>query len=362
MNLTTIKNQFNYIFGERKWLLHLIYWAIISIVFLYQLKNATSPVEVDYKTVVLLGSSRFLVMLLLSYSFSFFVMPLYHHKNKFVFWSSLLLVMTFWFAIQILMIKWIGTHYMASPQLPDLTLMVLAKRQIFTYTVLFCFFIAFYYFLDIYARQKQIQLLERFKTEKIALESSFLKSQINPHFLFNTLNNIYALSLKKSEQTAVIIDRLESLLHYMLFECKADRVSLSDEFNFTGSYIALEKLRHREEQCQVTVNITGDINTQQIAPLLLINFLENAFKHGTKMTFGKSWIKMEVNVNEQSMHFNLQNSKPLQLSLNRQESEYKGGIGLKNVKRRLEILYPDKHQLHVTQKKDRFEVDLMIDF
>lgn len=236
------------------------------------------------------------------------------------------------------------------------------KDQSFTFVILFTFFIAFYYFRDIFVRQREIQLLAKFKTEKIALESSFLKSQVNPHFLFNTLNNIYALSLKKSEQTPVIIERLESLLHYMLYECKADFVRLSDEFTFTNSYIALEKLRHREDQCVVTVNINGEVNIQRIAPLLLINFLENAFKHGTKTSFGKSWINMEVTVAHHSMHFVLQNSKPLQILIRQPNAEYTGGIGLKNVKRRLEILYPGKHSLQIKDLKDRFEVDLTVNF
>jgi len=269
----------------------------------------------------------------------------------------------FWYALQIFFIKELLLYFPQISGLPEMQITALISRYSFNFVVLFAFFIAFYYFMDIYERQRELQLLAKFKTEKIALESSFLKSQVNPHFLFNTLNNIYALSLKKSGQTPVIIDRLESLLHYMLYDCKADMVLLADEFTFTDSYIALEKLRHRDDRCIVTVNVEGNVANQYIAPLLLINFLENAFKHGTKTSFGKSWITMNVSVNKDFMHFNLQNSKPLMISGNKQPiDEYRGGIGLKNVKRRLEILYPEKHKLSISNIKDRFEVDLVLSF
>jgi two-component system LytT family sensor kinase len=150
------------------------------------------------------------------------------------------------------------------------------------------------------------------------------------------------------------------LLHYMLYECKVDLVPLQNEFTFTDSYIALEKLRHKEDQCTVTVEIKGDVGHKKIAPLLLINFLENAFKHGTKSSFGKSWINLDIDINDDTIHFRLQNSKPFNM-VGQAISEYKGGIGLANVKRRLEILYPQRHQLAITNLKDRFEVDLSIE-
>ena len=361
MNSTTFKNQFASYFKGYTWLYHLLFWVVISIILFYTLISSANALKYPLERSILAGSTRLLTVFLLSYTFSFFVMPVYH-QTKFAFWWKTVFLMIIGYAIQIAGLQVVNLYYPISGQAVDMSIWGMTQRYLFTYIALFGTFIAFCYFLDIYERQRQIQLLSQFKTEKIALESSFLKSQVNPHFLFNTLNNIYALSLKKSDQTPVIIDRLESLLHYMLYECKADTVLLADEFTFTNSYIALEKLRHREDQCVVNVNITGEVNQQYIAPLLLINFIENAFKHGTKTSFGKSWINMAVSVNAESMHFNLQNSKPLHISNNQPISEYKGGIGLKNVKRRLEILYPGQHELEVKNMKDRFEVDLMIDF
>jgi len=361
--LSGIKHQFDLTFKGSRWILHVLYWCLLSFLFAYQVKSAQAINSYPFQYVIISSIIRFSILILTSYTFLFIVIPLYKSSRLLIFWMSMLVMMAGYFTLEIALLKLGTIPYPTISALHDMEIWELAKRHNLNYWAFFGFFIAFYYFLNIYDRQREIQMLAKFKTEKIALESSFLKSQVNPHFLFNTLNNIYALSLKKSEQTPIIIERLESLLHYMLHECKADMVPLTDEFTFTNSYIALEKLRHREEQCVVQVDITGDTENLYIAPLLLINFLENAFKHGTKTSFGKSWINMLVQVTPEFMHFNLQNSKPL-LIAGRQNviSEYKGGIGLKNVKRRLQILYPGKHDLTITERKDRFEVDLIVNF
>lgn len=360
---SALKEHFKLTFANYRWLLHLIFWTIVigisiqSLISINFFHNPKFPQPFSTQSYLVSVAC----MLLLCYTFLLFIVPLYGKFKGYVFWVAFTINIIFWYGLDVLIVKMIGMGIPIINSRPDFTYMNLLDRFMTSFLFLFSFFIAFYYFVDIYDRQKGIKRLAQFKTQKIALESSFLKSQINPHFLFNTLNNIYALSLKQSPQTPVIIDRLESLLHYMLYECKADLVPLENEFVFTNSYIALEKLRHKEDQCKVTIQINGDTEHHQIAPLLLINFLENAFKHGTKTSFGKSWINMEINISKKSLHFNLQNSKP-QKPANQVISEYTGGIGLKNVKRRLEILYPKRHQLVINNAADYFEVDLSINF
>ncbi|RZM29610.1 MAG: GHKL domain-containing protein [Pedobacter sp.] len=358
----TIKNQISSVFKGKKWRLHVIYWTLLALIFFFQYRSVAMAKTIPTIYAIDISITRFITLIILCYTFLFFVLPLYRPSKLIYFWISLISLVILADCLQVILAKLVLTQFPTLNVMPGMDFMSLLAKYSFVLIALFCFFIAAFYFQDIYDRQREIQLLAKFKTEKIALESSFLKSQVNPHFLFNTLNNIYALSLKKSDQTAVIIERLESLLQYMLFECKADLVLLSQEFTFTNSYIALEKLRHRDDQCTVTMNITGEDTGQYIAPLLLINFLENAFKHGTKASFGKSWINMDIQIHPGGLHFLLQNSKPLQVSLTQPISEYTGGIGLKNVKRRLEILYPGKHTLSISEKKDRFEVDLTLSF
>lgn len=362
--LLEYKTEFYANFKNYRAILHLLYWIICAVVFYFLYKSSVDAkighlppayIAVHYLL-------RYVVSLALCYSFLYLVVPLNKGKNRSKFWIAFIVLLSFWYLVLIVGFRVNVSLHPELKTFPTDRLTALWRPNLLPYIFMFAFFIAIYYFVDIYDRQKEIQKLQHFKTEKIALESRFLKSQINPHFLFNTLNNIYALSLKKSGQTSVIIDRLESLLHYMLYECKEDLVPLSNEFIFTQSYIDLEKLRHREERCEVKVNITGDAEKKMIAPLLLINFLENAFKHGTKTSFGKSWIYMDINVEPKKMHFVLKNSKPSQPALYQGISEYKGGIGLKNVKRRLEILYPKKHILTINDNQDYFEVCLELTF
>ncbi|WP_158800237.1 sensor histidine kinase [Pedobacter sp. L105] len=362
MNGSQLNTQIKAIFKGYGWVLHTAYWSIVLILYYSSVQSLSKAGLYPPNFLVYSYAVRLSCLFFLCYSFLLFLIPLYKSANQFYFWLTLIGLVIFWDLAHISLVALIAHNFPSIHRQPDGTFYGIMKNQGFMFACFFAFFIAFYYFQDIFIRQRELQMLIKFKTEKIALESSFLKSQINPHFLFNTLNNIYALSLKKSKQTPVIIERLESLLHYMLYECKADLVPLADEFTFTNSYIDLEKLRHREEQCVVTVAIKGEVGNQHIAPLLLINFLENAFKHGTKTTYGNSWIDMKVTVYQQSLHFELQNSKPLLTSVLQPNIEYNGGIGLKNVRRRLEILYPGKHKLVITDQKDRFGVDLRVNF
>lgn len=357
------KQHFSQTFSNYRWLLHFLFWTLfIGLTLVVASKSGLFNNPKYPKPFPVVFVSTFcLVMFLQSYTFLLFIIPLNKKEKKYMFWLGLPLVYSSWFLINLSIIKLVINTIPVLNARADLGFQVLVGKHFMPYIFISAVFIAFYYFIDIYDRQKEIQRLEGFKSEKIELESRFLKSQVNPHFLFNTLNNIYALSLKKSERTPVIIERLESLLHYMLYECKEDLVDLDEEFTFTNSYIALEKLRHNEEQCTITTSITGDTKGRKIAPLLLINFLENAFKHGTKTSFGKSWINMEIELKKKELHFKLQNSKPEYV---RQHgfSEYQGGIGLKNVKRRLEILYPKRHKLSINNAPDYFEIYLILNF
>ena len=348
-------------FSNYRWVLHLVFWGGLFAAYQLSFPSNEYIVKMGYTKNLLVTSFviRFTTFIGVSYSFLFVVVPSFKNPENRSYWLLLIGVILSWYLLQTILLTTVLSSADSSKAGVDNSFTSIFSRHYSNYLIVLCIFIAFYYFVDIYDQQKGLKQLEQYKTEKISLESSFLKSQVNPHFLFNTLNNIYALSMKKSTETKVIIERLESLLHYMLFECKADLVPLENEFTFTDSYIALEKLRHKEDQCTVTVEITGDASHKKIAPLLLINFLENAFKHGTKTSFGKSWINLEIDIADDQIHFRLQNSKPFN-AVGQAISDYKGGIGLKNVQRRLEILYPQRHVLTINNLKDRFEVDLSI--
>jgi len=192
--------------------------------------------------------------------------------------------------------------------------------------------------------------------EKLSAELDFLKAQLNPHFLFNILNMAFSSATSHGdERTADMIEKLSSLMRYMLYESNVDKIELSKEVEYIENYINLQKLRLSADlPVNINFSIKGDIHKNKIAPLILIPFVENAFKYGVK--FGKkSKISIELKNNPNDFQFIIEN--PIHNSLNNLEKN--SGLGLKNVKKRLSIIYPDKHTLNIT-KNNRFSVHLKI--
>ncbi len=194
---------------------------------------------------------------------------------------------------------------------------------------------------------------------KLEAELKFLKAQIHPHFLFNTLNNLYALTLKKSDRAPEVVLRLSELVNYMLYEASASGVPLSKEIETIHNYIALERIRYRDN-LDIYFQTSGDIGQAQIAPLLLLPFVENSFKHGVSDEVADKWISLNLNLNFPHLVFKVENSRS-RPNGERREKDYAGGIGLKNVKRRLELLYPDRYELKIKEEPDSYFISLSID-
>ncbi|HRI01962.1 MAG TPA: histidine kinase [Saprospiraceae bacterium] len=196
------------------------------------------------------------------------------------------------------------------------------------------------------------------ETKTIESELQFLKNQINPHFLFNTLNNLYALTLKKSELAPEIILKLSDMMRYMLYECNENSVLLSKEIHYIQNYIELEKIR-LSKHTEIELEIIGDISNVKIAPLLIIPFIENCFKHGVKLSQDPSYIHILVRLDENSLKLDIKNSKSAQIPSLRSHKTF-GGIGLANVRKRLEFLYPKLHELIITDNPEQYHVHLFL--
>ncbi|MEM6967585.1 MAG: histidine kinase [Bacteroidota bacterium] len=196
------------------------------------------------------------------------------------------------------------------------------------------------------------------QTQTMQSELRFLKSQINPHFLFNTLNNLYALTLKKSDKAPEIVIKLSEMMRYMLYECNEKRVPLQKEVNYIQNYLDLERLR-QGKNVDINFRVVGQVFDQQIAPLMFIPFLENSFKHGLNTQISHGFVDITMNVNQQHVHFHIENSKAE--SLPTQTHKRSGGIGLVNVKRRLNIIYPNQHDLTIHDNPKTYAVDLDLD-
>lgn len=203
------------------------------------------------------------------------------------------------------------------------------------------------------------QLTERqeLQTQTMQSELRFLKSQINPHFLFNTLNNLYALTLKKSDKAPDIVIKLSEMMRYMLYECNEKQVPLYKEVNYLRNYLDLEALR-QHDNIRIDFNVEGQVGDQQIAPLLFIPFLENSFKHGLNTQLVGGFVDIHLAVTNTAVNFSISNSKGQ--AIVRPDGRPSGGIGLENVRRRLNLLYPDRHKLVVSNTPNTFEVRLHI--
>ena len=190
--------------------------------------------------------------------------------------------------------------------------------------------------------------------EKVISELQLLKAQVHPHFLFNTLNNIYSFSLENSGKTPGMILKLSSLLNYMLYECKSEEVLLEKEIEVMKNYIDLEKERYGDS-LDISINIEGEIMDKFIAPLLMLPFLENAFKHGTSEQLDKIWLSIDMTVHKHTLRCKIANSK------NETVPFRDKGIGIQNVKKRLQLLYPGKHELKIADEGIFFVVALQLD-
>lgn len=186
-------------------------------------------------------------------------------------------------------------------------------------------------------------------------ELQLLKAQIHPHFLFNTLNNIYSFNLNKSPQTAGLVIKLSDTLKYMINDCQAELVPVEKEIKMIQDYMGLEKVRYGERLTMDT-EINGDYQNQLIAPLLLIPFVENCFKHGTSKMLEHPWLKMHILIQIGTLHFKISNSNP---PIHVPSTGVKG-IGLKNVQKRLQLLYPGEHHLEINADEHFYHVELRV--
>ncbi|NIJ44743.1 sensor histidine kinase YesM [Wenyingzhuangia heitensis] len=203
--------------------------------------------------------------------------------------------------------------------------------------------------MEWYKKEKERVLIA---SQKVTSELSFLRTQLNPHFLFNTLNSIYSLANKKSDDTTTAIVTLSELMRYMIYEVNEELVPLKKETAYIQNYIDLHLLRLKDSS-GIRVNIIGDLN-YKIEPLLLISFIENAFKYGTDFK-GNTDIQIKISVVDSVLHLYVHNT----LSIQNKKSE-NSGIGLNNIKNRLNLLYPKNHELTITQDKNSFKVYLSL--
>lgn len=201
-------------------------------------------------------------------------------------------------------------------------------------------------------RAREIDLMH----QNIEFEMKFLKSQINPHFLFNAMNNIYALSVIKSERTPEMILKLSDMLRFTLYESESKKVKVGREVDYIVNYIEFQKIKMDSEP-NIKVDISNCNKELMIEPMLLIPFIENSFKHGNIDNTKKGWLQVEIKTLGPMLIFQVANSLPA-ITINK---DIVGGIGVENVRKRLDMLYPNRYELNINTTETEFRVFMQID-
>ncbi len=333
-------------------LAHLLFWVLYVMFYTVQyILFSDSP---GFLSVVGRLSMSVWIDIAATYFTVYFLIPRFLLKKRYVSFSIAFLVS----AIVMVLAQRVLLYYISYP--------MFSPRYVENYS--FWNFNPFYSFINIYtvvsvfAGFKLLKFWYRTQQQKEELEKqnriselALLKAQVSPHFLFNTLNNIDALISRDSGSASDAVIKLSEILRYMLYEAETDRVSLEKEVFYLRSYIALQSMRLRSADF-VRFDITGDVSKQTIAPMLLIPFVENAFKHGVKNT-PPPGIRITLEVNPELIIFRVVNK------VNKWEQVSKDGtkgIGLRNIRKRLDLIYPGAYELNIGEAGSDFSAELKI--
>lgn len=300
-----------------------------------------------------------LVHMALVYGILYFFLPRYLSKNKnWIVTTCLLLIFIcliafinyFNFVLNFYISTRMG-YFLTMPGM-DFIIRAWGRQILFNYPTIVGFALAIKLLKNWYLKQKEAAQVAR---EKINAELQLLKAQVHPHFLFNTLNNIYSFIINDSPAATEAITKLSNLLRYIIYECNQPLVKLEKELTMIKGYIDLEKVRYGES-FNMSLQMRGNATNKMICPLLLIPFLENSFKHGASQMLTHPWVNLEIVIDDETLYFNLSNSKP---TLSGEKTITKG-LGLNNVKKRLAILYGGLHSLNIMEEAMSFSVSLKI--
>jgi two-component system, LytTR family, sensor kinase len=333
-------------------IIHVLVWGSGFILFTLLIKTI-GPFKRADQTLFMPVSLGTMINLILFYSISLVLIPRFSRNKKT--WELIFLTLGLFFLLtsgETIIDYLFFTYYYSS-------IRESFASQFMLNTSLNLIMLAFalgYGFTKIWLTGEKLK--QALKQEKLLAELNFLKSQINPHFLFNVLNMAFSsATCNGDEKTADIIEKLSGLMRYMLYESNVDRVNLEKEIEFLNNYIKLQKMRLSSDiSTVVTFQVNGSINHSQIAPLILIPFIENAFKYGISLDHPGE-ILILLNIHGKQLEFRVQNKINVLL---RAIDKKNSGIGLVNVRKRLELLYPGKHKLEIDSSGGMFSVELLM--
>jgi two-component system sensor histidine kinase AlgZ len=333
-------------------LVHLSFWWLYLSFFTYQVSLFSRGPEVEWERVLTVVAIHISCAMLIGYLNYFIFLPKFlRDKNGLKFILEFLVALVIVVFVRIHLERYFidgYTHeekYLYSPRF----IVHVASSNLFTVIFLSMVKVVTEWF-EFEAKKKSVE------NERLTAELNFLKAQINPHFLFNTLNNLYYLAYTNSSNTPEVIAKLSQMMRYMIYDSNHAYVPLTKEIEYMESYISLERLR-LNNQIPIKFDIQGEAQNFRITPFIFITFLENAFKHGVSNSNPGSWVNVSVSLKDNWCTYIVENSK---ITSAKPEAEEKSGIGLQNVSRRLELSYPERYELEVKDLADRYFVKLRI--
>jgi two-component system LytT family sensor kinase len=333
----------------RHTLVHGAYWILVTGFFLYEKKYLIYKTNLPYFFACVSG--RIALLILIAYLNLHYFLPKYLMPKRYVAYFTAVMLSVLMYVLLQSLYDFYLYGFVVGPMYNS-KLIDAISYNFFSALWYLGLMLALKLSLDWYSQQS---LIQRITVEKLNAEVNFLRAQVNPHFLFNILNNLYALTLKKSELAPDVVLKLSAMMEYMLYDSNDDHVPLDKELSYLQSYIDLERLRFSGE-ADISLEVNTVPRNQKIAPLLLLPLVENAFKHGLSKQTENGWLKVVINLERHMLGIVVENSKPLTAS-----HATKGGIGLSNLRKRLELLYPKRHELELVDKTNSFTAKLIIE-
>ncbi len=347
MQHTTSSGVKNGIIARRQWI-YLAYWILVTLIFLYDrtylIQKAGLPnffICVAVRVTLLIG---------LAWLNIHWLIPRYLLQRRYGSYFGLVFLLI----IGYLVIQSLYDYYLFGYVLGPNRNVRLSASLIynFTHTSLYLLLtVALKFSIDWYEQKK---LLQEAQVGKLQAEVDYLRSQVNPHFLFNALNNLYALTIKKSDKAPDVVLKLSELMEYMLYESDETYVPLEKEINYLNNYLELEKIR-QGNQADIRLTVNGSADNCRIPPFLILPLVENAFKHGISKAIHHAYLHIDIQIGK-VLEVRITNNK-----LHFQQQDKSGGIGLLNLRKRLELLYPERHVLQITEHADQYHVLLKLE-
>jgi len=334
-----------HIIFKYRWLWHILFWVVLYLFYSLSYGEYNNNYSFEFKANLYFLPVRIIAV----YTFIYLVIP-FLLKKKYYLFFTLTAVHALFYGFMIWMLYYNVPFFGLEGDFPVFYWQKIVVAALMNYEVP-ALAATIKLFKVWYTDQQQKQALI---TEKQQAELNFLKTQIHPHFLFNTLNNLYALTLKKSDEAPDVVIKLSELLRYMLYECSEKFVSLSKELSFLNNYIELQSIRHDKSIVHIDHQLKGDPNNKVIAPLLLLPIIENCFKHGITQSNKGVHIQIALSIEPDLLFLHVRNT------LDTKNTSYTEGLGINNIRRRLELIYPDHHELTITTEDGFFDVNLKI--